>query len=329
MKLKDIYHRAIETGMAFDPRGEASVRKILAEEEARLAKLPPEEASNFDRDRLFNPYADTRILHGRPDMEIKSVLAGIDIEVPEVLLAFLAKKNLNKKIDLIIAHHPEGYALAGLYDVMKLQTDQLAAWGVNVSVAEKLMEKRISEVERRLLAVNHNRTVDAVRLLDMPMLCIHTPADNCVTHYLQKLFEQEKPFTLGAAVKLLKQIPEYQKSAALFGTPKIISGSESSRCGKIYVDMTGGTEGSKEIFEQQAAAGISTLVCMHLSEDALEKVKKANLNVIIAGHIASDVFGLNLLFDQMEKEETFDFLCVSGFERLRQADRQRLTMSVD
>jgi len=96
-----------------------------------------------------------------------------------------------------------------------------------------------------------------------------------------------------------------------------VNGSENNTCGKIYVDMTGGTEGSKEIFEKYANSGISTLVLMHLSEEHLENAKKAKLNAVIAGHISSDVLGLNLLFDELEKEEKLEFVSVSGFERIR------------
>ncbi len=81
--------------------------------------------------------------------------------------------------------------------------------------------------------------------------------------------------------------------------------------------MTGGTEGSKDIFERYAAAGVSTLVGMHLSEDALEKAKKASLNVVIAGHVSSDTLGLNLLFDEIEKDGALEFVAMSGFERIR------------
>jgi hypothetical protein len=56
---------------------------------------------------------------------------------------------------------------------------------------------------------------------------------------------------------------------------------------------------------------------MHMSEEYLKKAKKANLNVVIAGHVSSDVLGLNLLFDEIEKAEHFEFVGVSGFERIR------------
>jgi putative NIF3 family GTP cyclohydrolase 1 type 2 len=56
---------------------------------------------------------------------------------------------------------------------------------------------------------------------------------------------------------------------------------------------------------------------MHISEEHLENAKKAKLNVVIAGHISSDVLGLNLLFNELEKEEKLEFVSVSGFERMR------------
>ncbi|MCR4395816.1 MAG: NGG1p interacting factor NIF3, partial [Candidatus Saccharicenans sp.] len=219
----------------------------------------------------------------------------------------------------LLAHHPSGRALARLSEVMALQVDLLSAFGVTPSVAEQLLEKRIGEIERRLLPVNHNRTVDVARQLNLPLACLHTPADNCVTRYLTDLFQQKAPERLKDVLNILKEIPEYRTSSRNSVPPKILSGSESSRAGKIYVDMTGGTEGSRDIYEKQAAAGISTLVGMHYSEEALEKAKKANLNVIVAGHIASDTLGLNLLLDQLEREtgQTLEVVTVSGFERIR------------
>jgi len=317
MKLEQLYRKAVKIGIENDLRGKEEIKKILKEEKEKFDSLKKDELEYYDKDRLFNPFSDSRVLNGELNTEVKKVIVGIDMETGEMLLTYLLNKDLGQKIDLIIAHHPEGYALAQLYDVMKLQADLMASYGINISVAEQLMEKRISEIERRLMPVNHTRAVDAAKVLGIPMMCIHTPADNCVTNYLKKTFEKQKPYKLKDLLKILKNIPEYKKSAKLQVPPKIVSGSENSKCGKIYVDMTGGTEGSKEIFEKYANSGVSTLVGMHLSEEHLENAKKAKLNVVIAGHISSDVLGLNLLFDEIEKEEKLEFVGVSGFERIR------------
>ena len=63
----------------------------------------------FDTDNLFNPYADTRILNIAEDKEIKNIFCGIDMQTAELILADrLNEKNAN--IDLVITHHPNGYA---------------------------------------------------------------------------------------------------------------------------------------------------------------------------------------------------------------------------
>jgi putative NIF3 family GTP cyclohydrolase 1 type 2 len=321
MKLEKLYKKAVEIGIENDLRGKTEIKRILKEEKEKYKGLKDEEAEYYDKDRLFNPFSDTRVLYGDLNTEVKKVTAGIDMEVGEIILTYLLNKDQDQKIDLIIAHHPEGYALAQLYDVMKLQADLLASYGITISVAEQLLEKRISEIERRLMPVNHNRSVDVARVLEIPMMCIHTAADNCVTNYMIKTFEKEKPYKLKDLMKILKNIPEYKKLSKLQVPPKIVSGSEDSKCGKIFVDMTGGTEGSKEIFEKYANSGVSTLVGMHFSEEHLENAKKAKLNVIIAGHISSDVLGLNLLFDELEKEERLEFIGISGFERIRKRNK--------
>ncbi|MGD8539404.1 MAG: NGG1p interacting factor NIF3 [Candidatus Aminicenantes bacterium] len=317
MKLEKFYKKAVETGINNDLRSRNEVKKLLKEEHERFDKLEKDDIEFYDKDRLFNPYPDTRILNGEKNLEINKVIVGIDMQVGEILLTHLLNKDKKEKIDLLISHHPEGYALARLYEVMRLQADLLAHHGISISVAEQLMAKRISEVERRFLPVNHTRAVDAAKAMGIPMMCIHTPADNCVANYLTKTFAKKKPQRLKDILDILKTIPEYKKSMKLQVAPKIVNGDENNKCGKIFVDMTGGTEGSKEIFEKFANSGVSTLVGMHFSEEHLESAKKANLNMIIAGHVSSDVLGLNLLFDEIEKEEKLKFIGVSGFERIR------------
>ncbi len=317
MKLDKFYRRAVEFGIENDPRGKAEVGRLLAEEARKHKDLKPKEAETYDLDRLFNPYADSRLLYGDPESPVRRILVGIDIETPEVLLAHALNKDFKRGIDLLVAHHPEGRAQARLGEVMKLQADILASFGVSVSVAEQLLEKRIGEVERRLMPVNHGRAVDAARLLGLPLICLHTPADNCVTTYLQKLFDREKPRLLRDVLDLLLDIPEYKAAARAQISPQLVNGSEHSRCGKVLVDMTGGTEGSKEVYDRLTEQGVSTVVGMHMSEEHVEQAKKANINVVIAGHISSDSLGLNLLLDGVEAGEKIEAVSASGFERIR------------
>ncbi len=221
-------------------------------------------------------------------------------------------------LDLVISHHPEGLAWAAFYEVMQLQVDMLAKVGISKKVAQKLLDERMREVERRVLPNNHTRAVDAAGLLDMPFMCIHTPADNHVFWFIKRLMDKEKPKKVQDILDILMALPEYQLARNQKGGPRIILGNPKRKARKIFVEMTGGTEGPRDVFDKLYKAGVRTLVSMHLSEEHFKKVKDANLNVVIAGHISSDTLGLNLLLDRVEKEagEKFQIINCSGFHRI-------------
>ena len=322
MKLKDIYKKAIEIGIENDPRGKDVVLKELERRGKDFDELKPDEKDFFDKESLQNPYSDSRILHGMDDEEIKSIIVGIDIEVGEVLLADSLRLK-GRRVDLLLSHHPEGRAYANLYTVMQMQPDILNRFGVPINVAEGLMDGRIKEVERKLLPVNHTRAVDAAKLLGIPFLCLHTPADNMVTSYLQRIFDEKKPYFVSDILGILKGIPEYREAGLNGVGPKIILGQKNRKVGKIFVDMTGGTEGAKEIFGSLTTSGVGTIVAMHLSEDHRKEAEKNHLNVIIAGHIASDNLGLNLLIDELSKGGSLEILECSGFRRFSRSGSTR------
>ncbi|TYO94561.1 putative NIF3 family GTP cyclohydrolase 1 type 2 [Desulfallas thermosapovorans DSM 6562] len=313
MRIKEIYEYVVARGMEKDPRGADAVARDLSLARKRYDDLKEDEKNDFDTDRLTNPYSDTRLLYGNPETEVKRMLVGIDIEVGEVLLADrLGDKG--SKVDLIMSHHPEGKALAALHGVMHLQEDILAQFGVPINVAEGIMVSRINEVKRGLLPVNHNRAVDVARILGIPLMSAHTVADNHVTSYLQKMMDKEKPDTLGDVLKLLKKIPEYAEAAKYNAGPTIVVGGKDRRAGKILVDMTGGTGGSEDAYAKLSQAGVGTLLVMHIGEKHRKEAEKNHVNVIIAGHMASDSLGMNLMLDGLE-EKGLEIIPCSGLIR--------------
>jgi len=315
VKLIDIYTRAIKAGIENDPRGKHAVLQELDRRKKTLEETKPQKKDFFDLESLKNPYADSRILNGTGEEEISSILVGIDMDVGEILLA----DNLRAKgrsIDLLLSHHPSGKALANLYDVMQMQSDILNIFGVPINIAEALMDERIKEIERKLMPANHTRAVDAARLLQLPFICLHTPADNMVATYLQKLFDEKKPYLLSDVLDMLLDIPEYQSAARDVMGPKVFLGSKDRKAGKIFVDVTGGTEGAKDIFQSLTAKGVNTIVGMHMSEEHRKEAEKSHMNVIVAGHISSDTLGLNLLLDEITKDNSLEIIDCSGFRRV-------------
>ncbi|OQA70893.1 MAG: NIF3 (NGG1p interacting factor 3) [Parcubacteria group bacterium ADurb.Bin247] len=298
MKIEEIYRLAIKEGVRADFRSEEYINQIQQRLKDRYDKMTDAEKEVFDIERLSNPFSDSRILFGDHCKEVKRVLVGIDIDGEEILLA----KELGN-IDLIISHHPRGIALAGLDDVMQLQIDILNLYGVPVNIAEKLLKKRISEVSRSLSSANHERAVDIARHLNIPLMCVHTPCDNMATRVVDDKLKEDKPFIVKDVIDSLMSIPEYKIAEKNGSGPKIFVGGSDNRVGNIVItEMTGGTEGSSDIYEKLAQSGAGTIIGMHISEKHREEAEKANVNVVIAGHISSDSVGVNLFLDMLEKQ---------------------------
>ncbi|MEI8349451.1 MAG: NGG1p interacting factor NIF3 [Candidatus Omnitrophota bacterium] len=314
MKLKTIYQEIVKKGLEADIRSRKEIEELLKNKKEAFEKLSLAEKECFDAETLTNPFADTRILNGSPDSEIKSVIVGIDVDEAELLLVDRLKEK-GTAIDLTVSHHPAGRAYAKFYEVMDLQVDAFIKEGISCTLSENLLKERKAQVERRVHAANHERPVDIARWLKLNFLCMHTPCDNLAYQHLKKLLEKEKPSTVGKIIELLRGIPEYNHAAKNNNAPIIEIGAGASRCSRIHLEFTGGTEGPQDIYDKLAAKGIDTIIAMHQSEEHFKKCKDANINVVIASHIASDNLGVNLMLDYLESKEKIKVYEFGGFHR--------------
>lgn len=318
VKLADLYRTCVEAGIAADARDRDEIDRVLADARKAYEKLDEDAKAFFDVEKLTNPYSDTRICAGDPEMEIGGILVGIDMETPEVLLADRLRQQ-GRRIDLILAHHPEGPGYAGLHEVMYMQADLWAEQGVSVAAGDALIATRAEEVRRRILPANHYRAVQAAELLGFAFMSCHTPADNSVNRFVQSFLDERAPRTLDDVVKALRDIPEYADAARKGYGPTIITGSPSARAGRIVVDMTGGTEGPTEALDRLSASGVGTLVGMHYSEEHKKRAEELKLNLVIAGHVSSDAIGMNLILDEIERFGPVEIVCASGMSRVKRS----------
>ena len=316
ISLGEIYQLAVKMGIGADPRGKAGVEKMLSRRKKEYDELSKTKKDEYDVEDLKNPYSDSRVLLGNLNLKVDKVLAGIDITSAEAVLA----DQLNSKgegIDLLIAHHPVGGPLSALHEVMDVQVDLMAKYGVPINVAEGLMRERIAEVQRLFSPRNHNQAVDAARLLNLAVMCTHTITDNLVYDFLEKLFAKEGGETVGDVLKILKEVPEYKEAMKGKAGPMIFAGSEKNRAGNIApIEITGGTEASHIIYEKLSIAGVGTIVGMHAGEKHREEAQKHHINLVIAGHMSSDSVGMNLFLDELEKKGVAVVPC-SGLIRVK------------
>lgn len=289
-------------GMETDPRGLVKVKNLLEKTKKGYKDLPAKKKKYFDTEAFENPYSDTRILFGDSKKTVKKVIAGIDANGTEVLLV----DRLNEKgqgIDLLIAHHPSGHALASLHEVMDILVDTFAQKGVPENVAYGLLQESMSLVKRKFGPMNHSQAIDIAKLLGVPILALHTVWDNIGDAFMREyLTKREKEFEIVSdVVDVICEIPEFEEAIKGKNGPSVVSGSEKARTGKIVVSFTGGTNPSKELYMELAKAGVGTLVEMHIPEESVQELKKAHINAIDVGHMAADSIGANIFLDELEK----------------------------
>ncbi len=315
MKFREMYETAYRAGMTADPRGEEAMARVLVQARREFDDLPERKRWEFDQERLVNPFADTRMLCGDPDAEIGTIMVGIDLEVGEVLLADRLREK-GQPVDMLMAHHPEGRALARLEEVMGVQADVWRKFGVSIAYGDAVMHERMSEIHRALHPRKNERNVQAARLLGIPFMCCHTPADNSVNAFLQaKCDELGTDGTVDELIDMLKDIPEYHQAVLEGMGPSIFQGNGHRRTGKIMVDMTGGTSGPVDSISKLAHAGVGTIVGMHMGEEHRKRAKDEKISVVIAGHVSSDSLGMNLIIDEYERRGVGVVAC-SGFTRV-------------
>jgi len=297
MKVQEIFDLAIKLGIKSDLRGEKKVIKNQNRLKVKYEKMGADQKKKFDKQTLNNPYMDSQI-HFDSKKEVKKIMVGVDIDTGELMMA----QKLGD-IDLVIAHHPVGKGLSHLAEVMNLQAEVLADYGVPINIAQSVLKVRIAEVSRGVNPANHYKTPMAAAILKQSFMNIHTPCDNLVADLLKKKLSRKKFEYVGEVLESLKEIPEYALAETQGLGPRLFAGSEESYCGKIAItEITGGTEGSPKIYEKMAQAGIGTLIGMHLSEEHKKEAEKNHINAIIAGHMSSDSIGINLFLDELEKK---------------------------
>ena len=229
--------------------------------------------------------------------DIKKVLMGVDMDTAELMLA----KQLG--YDCVVSHHPKNTNV-NMLDLLDTHVLRLEALGVPRNKGQKLLAERKEELSYNQHVSNSRRSESAAKLLNMPYVSLHTPADiigeAIVQKFIDKKFAGKPETTVQDVVEALEEIGEYKKSAR---KPVIRVGSKDSFAGKIYVLMAGLTGPGANILKEYIEAGVGTLVLMHIPEKDAKEVKKQGFgNVIVAGHMSSDSLGLNKIAKEWAKK---------------------------
>jgi len=225
-----------------------------------------------------------------PGKNIKKVLMGVDMDTAELLLA----KELG--YDCVVSHHPRN-TNPDMLDVMNTHILRLEKLGIPRNKSQKALASKKEELSYLKHVANSRRSESAAKLLNMPYVSLHTPADIIgeafVQNFLDNKFANKPETKLKDIAKALEEIGEYKNSAR---KPAIRVGSENSYAGKIYVLMAGYTGPGAAVHKLYFEGGVGTLILMHIPQkDAKELKEHGTGNVIVAGHMSSDSIGLNII----------------------------------
>ena len=187
-----------------------------------------------------------------PGENITRVLAGIDMGAAELTLA----RQLG--YDCVARHHNMVPRLGKLGElVAQSHYEKLVHYGVPVNVAQKLLEHRKRATEIMFHGSNLDGGPSVARLLGMPYLGLHTPADllgeRMVEAKVDEVYEANDNPTVQEILDNLMTIREYAQ-APEGQRPAIWVGEKDSYAGKTVVDFAGGLGCFGSLFDGPVAA---------------------------------------------------------------------------
>ena len=305
MTLNEIYHKSIEVGIANDWRGRDAVDAIL--DKARKDSSEP----GFDKDRLFNPYGDSRIAVGDPDTDITAMVVGIDIGPNELLMA-ATMRQMGKRVDLCFCHHTSCIN-RGLYyydDIIEHHRSSLAEVGVPAEKYDPAVDEWISKIEYRWKL----DTMNAARNLDIPLVNVHTPCDLMHVGHTLAVFERNSDATLGDIAAELNEVEEIKTTPY---EEVIVHGDSDSKPGLVYNPTGAGWRPPLSMFEMACEVGINSAVFVSPDENFFAMSRKYNVNIVELPHNSNDNHGINLMLDEIEKVQPMTIYDAHNFRRVR------------
>lgn len=240
---------------------------------------------------------------------LQKIMFGIDIDGAELLLA------REYECDAVIAHHPAGgSARLRFAEVLERQIEFMVDHGIDQNVAREATQSLITRATMGSHAANYDRVPSIARLLRMPFLNIHLPLDELGRQIMVRAIEDhivdlDRAPTVQDAIDGLMALPEFANAPTPIMVPV---GGPDQPLGKYAVVHGAGTNGGARIAGAYFDAGVSTVLYIHCAGPDVEALQQRDGgNLIVSGHIASDLVGINRFIEEIE-ERGVEVMRVSG-----------------
>ena len=234
-----------------------------------------------------------------PGDGLRRVLCGVDVGAAELLLA----RQLG--VDGAIAHHPAGGAATLNFPrVLGRQVELMVEAGVPIEVAKPAVQPLIARAMLRAQTANHDHAPSVARLLGLPFMNVHLPLDELGRRIMDQAIRSHiaalgREPLVADVVDALRTIPEIGAAPTRVMVPV---GRVDSPAGRVAVIHGGGTNGGAAVARALFAHGVGTVVYIHIDAGEAEALRSAEPggSVVVSGHIASDLIGINRFVADLE-----------------------------
>lgn len=248
---------------------------------------------------MHHPPADSTIYVS--GSELKRVMFGIDIGTAELLLA----KQLS--CDGVIAHHPAGgTAKLNFPEVLTRHVELMVEHGVPTPAARDAIQAMLTRALLRSQADNFDHVPSVARLLEMPFLNVHLPLDEIGRRMMVETIDVhleslDHPALVQDAIDALNGMPEFADARTRIMVPV---GAVDRPLGRIAVVHGAGTNGGYSVAKAYFDAGINTVLYIHVAPEDAQRLRAETAgNLIVSGHIASDMIGINPFVAKLEERD--------------------------
>jgi putative NIF3 family GTP cyclohydrolase 1 type 2 len=233
-----------------------------------------------------------------PGDSLRRVLFGIDIGPAELLIA----RELG--CDGVIAHHPAGgSATLRFPEVLTRHVELMVEHGVPRDAAREAIKPLVFRSILRAQAANYDHAPSFARLLRMPFLNIHLPLDEIGRRLMVEAIERHlgqlgREPLVQDVIDALLTLPEFAEAPTRIMVPV---GAVDRPARKVAVVHGAGTNGGAAVAKAYFSHGVSTVVYIHIAPEEVERLRaETDGNLIVAGHIAADLVGINRYVAELE-----------------------------
>ncbi len=230
---------------------------------------------------------------------LQKVMFGIDIGAAELMLA----KELG--CDGVIGHHPVGgTATLNFPEVLTRHVELMVEHGVPTPVARDAIQAMLTRALLRSQAANFDHVPSVARLLNLPFLNVHLPLDEVgrrmmvetIDTHLQTL---DRDPLVQDAIDALNGMPEFANAQTRIMVPV---GAVDRPLGRIAIVHGAGTNGGYPVAKAYFDSGIDTVLYIHVAPEEAQRLRAdTNGNLIVSGHISSDMIGINPFVAKLEE----------------------------